>query len=138
MQRSPTSMIWITTSFEGFHRYPLPPEGVEFLKYEHRHIFHVKVWIDVFHDDRDIEFILFKRFVDSKIAGGQMDHKSCEMMCDDLHLIITKSYPDRDIWISVSEDNENGAFKQYFHNPQSEDERYDEIQELIRDGSRQG
>lgn len=112
----PTSMIWITTSFEGFHKYPMAPEGVEFLKNEHRHIFHVKVWIDVFHDDRDIEFILFKRYVDSLIKGGQMDYKSCEMMCDDLHKEIHAKYPNRDIWISVSEDNENGAVKQYFHN----------------------
>lgn len=94
----------------------MAPIGVEFLKNEHRHIFHVKVWIDVYHDDRDIEFILFKRYVDNLIQGGQMNHKSCEMMCDDLHTQITNKYPHRDIWISISEDNENGAMKQYFHN----------------------
>ena len=53
--------IWVTYQKEGIHRYPDAPNGVEFLRYPQRHMFHFKGQIDVFHDDRDIEFILFMR-----------------------------------------------------------------------------
>jgi len=57
--------IWVTFKKEGIHKYPAALEDpkledVSFLGYPHRHIFHFKVWIEVFHDDRDIEFIQFK------------------------------------------------------------------------------
>jgi hypothetical protein len=76
-------------------------------------MFKLKVWIQVFHNDRDIEFILFKRFIDGLIKNGQLNHKSCEMISDDLHSQIRNSYPNRTIWIEVSEDGENGNFKKY-------------------------
>ena len=53
-------MIWVTFRKEGIHKYPDAPDGVEFLKYPHRHIFHFRVELEVFHDDRDVEFILLK------------------------------------------------------------------------------
>lgn len=108
-----TNFIWITTQFEGFHEYPQAPEGVEFLKYKHRHIFKVKVWIEVFHDDRDIEFILFKRFVDSLVQNNDFDYKSCEMISDNLAILISNKYTNRKLKISVSEDGENGSEKEY-------------------------
>jgi len=107
------NMIWITTSFEGFHKYPNAPKEVEFLKNKHRHIFYIKVWIEVFHNDRDIEFILFKRFVDTIIKDSNFDFESCEMISDDLYTLINEKYPNREIWIEVSEDKENGSFKKY-------------------------
>ena len=65
--------IWVTFSQEGVHYYPGADtnpdtatgdwDDVSFLGYKHRHIFHFKVWIEVFHDDRDIEFIQFKRWL---------------------------------------------------------------------------
>jgi hypothetical protein len=65
----------------------------------------------VFHDDRDIEFILFKRELEGLYAEGtlQLDYKSCEMLADDLADYIQDKYPGRHLKISVSEDNENGA-----------------------------
>ena len=107
------SFVWITSQFEGFHKYPAAPEGVEFLKDEHRHIFKLKVWIEVFHNDRDVEFILFKRFVQSSIQENKFDFKSCEMISDDLQKLIATKYPKRDIKIEVSEDGENGSYKEY-------------------------
>jgi len=106
-------MIFIKTQFEGIHSYPDAPEGVEFLKHSHRHMFHVRVWIDVFHNDREIEFILFKRYVESLLKDGNMNHKSCEMISDDLFALIGGTYPNRNIWIEISEDDENGSYKQY-------------------------
>lgn len=105
--------IWITTQFEGFHKYPDAPEEVSFLREIHRHIFHVKVWIEIFHDDRDIEFILFKRFINSIIKEKNLDYKSCEMISDDLYREIADKYPNRKIKIEISEDSENGSYTEY-------------------------
>lgn len=103
--------IWVTYQKEGIHCYPDAPEGVEFLKHPHRHMFHFKVEIEVFHDDRDIEFILFKRELEGLYTDGtlQLNHRSCEMMADDLSDYIMKTYPGRKLTITVSEDGENGA-----------------------------
>ena len=78
--------IFVTFQKEGIHQYPDAPEGVEFLKHPHRHMFHFRVEIDVFHDDREIEFILFKRELERLYSEGtlELDYKSCEMMADDL------------------------------------------------------
>lgn len=113
-------MIWVTFQREGIHKYPAAltdPKlktgdqfDVSFLGYPHRHIFHFKVGIQVFHNDRDIEFIQFKRWLQSLYQGTlELDFKSCEMISDDLYNVIASSYPDRDIEITVSEDGENGA-----------------------------
>lgn len=111
------SMIWVTFQKEGIHRYPgaaTAPElqDVNFLSYPHRHIFHFKVWIEVFHDDRDIEFIQFKRWLETCYTNGtlELNYKSCEMIARELHGHITSKFPNREVWISVSEDNENGCF----------------------------
>ena len=107
--------IWVTFQKEGIHKYPDAPDEVDFLRYPHRHIFHFKVQIKVFNDDRDIEFIQFKRWMEKMYAEGTMklDFKSCEMMSDDLYVQITKKYPGRKIVIDVSEDGENGSHAVY-------------------------
>ena len=117
--------IWITFQKEGIHCYPAAataPElatgdeyDVSFLGSPHRHIFHFRVWIDVLHNDRDIEFIQFKRWLENLYKDGtiQLDYKSCEMMADDLYIQIAQRYPDRAVWIEVAEDGENGALIKY-------------------------
>ena len=110
--------IWVTFCREGIHKYPAALEDpgladVSFLGHPHRHIFHFRVSIDVFHNDRDIEFIQFKRWLEGLYSSGnpvlELDYKSCEMMADDLYIQIANRYPDRNVTISVSEDNENGC-----------------------------
>ena len=113
------SMVWVRFQKEGIHKYPAALDDpklteVSFLGHPHRHIFHFKIWIEVFHNDRDVEFILFKRWLEGLYDGTlELDYKSCEMIADDLHEEITEKYPKRKIWISVSEDNENGCIKKY-------------------------
>ena len=121
----PNKMIWVTFRKEGMHRYPAAATDptlatgdeydVSFLANEHRHIFHFRVWIGVTHNDRDIEFIQFKRWLENlyKDAILSLDHKSCEMMSDDLYDSINKKYPGREVWVEVSEDGENGSFIKY-------------------------
>ena len=122
--------IWVRFQKEGVHYYPgadtdpkLATGGwddVSFLGVPHRHIFHFRVWIEVFHNDRDIEFIQFKRWmerlyaeVDSSTSVLQLDYKSCEMIADDLAVQIQEQYPGRWLKISVAEDNENGCEIEY-------------------------
>ena len=107
--------IWVTFKKEGIHKYPAALEDpkladVSFLGYPHRHMFHFKVWIEVFHDDRDIEFIQFKRWLESLYQGTlELDYKSCEMIADELADQIQTKYPGRQVRIEVSEDGENGC-----------------------------
>jgi len=121
------SMIWVTFRKEGVHMYPAAATDpklktgdmydVSFLGTPHRHIFHFKVSIEVFQDDRDIEFIQFKRWLEKCYSDGtlELNHKSCEMIARELNGIIVARYPGRKTSIDVSEDGENGAILM-FHN----------------------
>ena len=123
IQQAAQRQIWVTFQREGIHCYPaaatdpaLNTAGeydVSFLANPHRHIFHFRVSIDVFHSDRDIEFIQFKRWLlalyNSQNSVLELDWKSCEMIADDLYLQIAGRYPGRAVTIEVSEDGENGC-----------------------------
>ena len=121
IKKNATRMIWVTFTKEGIHKYPAALDDpklatgdeydVSFLGYPHRHIFHFKVAIEVFHDDRDIEFIQFKRWLEKLYQEKtlELDYKSCEMISDDLYTQINEKYPGREVHIDVSEDGENGA-----------------------------
>jgi len=127
MNNKEKSMIWITFQKEGIHSYPAASTDVSlatgdnydvsFLGYPHRHMFHFKVWIEVYHDDRDIEFIQFKRWIETLYNSQgsilSLDYKSCEMIARDLNNTIIARYPNREVWIEVSEDGENGCFIQF-------------------------
>ena len=119
--------IWVTFRREGIHKYPAAATDpalatgdeydVSFLAHPHRHIFHFRVWIDVEHSDRDVEFIQFKRWLERLYDRDKgclsLDSKSCEMMADDLYIQIADRYPGRAVWIEVSEDGENGCLIRY-------------------------
>jgi hypothetical protein len=124
--------IWVNFKKEGIHKYPAAltdpmlatgdEYDVSFLGYPHRHIFHFRVWIDVFHNDRDIEFIQFKRWLENlyrspdnrnKNTVLSLDYKSCEMIADDLYVQIAARYSGRSVWIEVAEDGENGCLIKY-------------------------
>ena len=124
-----TRSIWVTFTKEGIHKYPGADsdpklatgdwDDVSFLAVPHRHIFHFRVRIEVFHNDRDIEFIQFKRWMErlySASSDGEvlvLDYKSCEMIADDLYKEISTKFPGRFVEISVAEDNENGCVIYY-------------------------
>jgi len=127
IMQSAERKIWVTFRREGIHKYPAAATDpalctageydVSFLASPHRHIFHFRVWIDVFHNDRDIEFIQFKRWLESLYNGQNtvlaLDWKSCEMIADDLYTQIASRYPGRAVWIDVAEDGENGCLIKY-------------------------
>ena len=112
--------IFVTFEKEGIHKYPAALTDpnlvdVSFLGYPHRHKFCFRVDIDVFHDDRDLEFILMKRWLEELYNESilELDFKSCEMISDDLAEMIEAKYPNRNFTITVSEDNENGSVTTY-------------------------
>ena len=117
--------IFVRFQKEGIHKYPQAATDtnlatgdeydVSFLATPHRHIFHFEVSVEVFHNDRDIEFIQFKRWLENQYSQGilALDYKSCEMISDDLYEVIATRYPNRNMIITVSEDNENGATIHY-------------------------
>ena len=117
--------IFVTFQKEGLHCYPAAATDpqlatgdeydVSFLGTPHRHIFHFRVGIDVFHNDRDIEFIQFKRWLENLYKDSilALDYKSCEMIADDLYTQIAARYPNRNVTIEVSEDGENGCVINY-------------------------
>ena len=123
--KSSQKKVWVTFQREGIHCFPAAATDpklntgdeydVSFLANPHRHIFHFRVSIDVFHDDRELEFIQFKRWLESLYGNDilALNYKSCEMIADELYLQIAEKYPNRDVWIEVSEDGENGCYVEY-------------------------
>ena len=111
-----TRDIFVQFTKEGIHAYPQAATDprladVSFLGYPHRHIFHFKVKLSVFFNDRDVEFIQFKRELEGLYSSAvlELNHKSCEMIAEELIFYIHGKYPGRNISVEVSEDGENGA-----------------------------
>lgn len=109
--------IKVQFDFEGFHLYSGAPSEVEFLKNLHRHLFNIKVTIEVTHEDRELEFFIVRRqLIDlvnrlypNRIVG------SCEMMAKDIYYFVKHTYKkldktgDRLVEVEVSEDKENSG-----------------------------
>ena len=107
--------IIVTVQVDALHNWKeaknIFPE-VSFLSDLHRHIFHIECKKEVFHDDRDIEFIMFKRtilkyltdkYFNEKLICLLFEGKSCEMLCKELINEFDLCY------CKVMEDNENGS-----------------------------
>ncbi len=105
--------IFVTTKKEGFHKYPDAPEGVEFLKFRHRHLFGVKVQLEVFHNERELEFILVKRdlekYLDKRLSEDE--NNSCESIAESVYNYMKTRYDNdkRLVEVTIDEDGENGG-----------------------------
>lgn len=113
--------VFCTLQIEGTHNWPSCPfDEVAYLRDPHRHVFHIKAHKPVFHDDRDVEFIMLKhkiqKFLIGKYWSGytpreefsgtavcEFGSMSCEMIAQELIEVFDLSR------CEVSEDNENGA-----------------------------
>ncbi len=103
--------IYVTTSFQGFHCWPDAPEQVAFLRSKHRHIFNVRLEVEVKHGDRDVEFFMLKEELDNfldKEIEKDLGPCSCEQLASSIIAYFEKQrysvYS-----CEVNEDNENGA-----------------------------
>lgn len=109
------SVIFCSLDFEALHNWPDIPEQEScwFLAQKHRHVFKIKVYKRVYHDNRDAEFIDFKHqvseylksqfFTDAKSGIPDINNTSCER----LGRMILNQFDA--IKVEVSEDGENGA-----------------------------
>jgi len=104
--------IIVKLQIEGMHSWDNAFEKVSFLKHPHRNLFYITCKKKVNHDDRDVEFIVFKREIEKYIKDKyecsvknlcDFKFKSCEMIACELLVKFDLSY------CSVFEDNENGA-----------------------------
>ncbi len=107
-------MITVKAYKSGTHCWPEAPQAVEFLRNEHRHVFHVEAEIQVFHDDRDLEFFLVQRYLNKaldEIFAVNNKRISCEEIANELRIKLEARYPGgRKINVRVSEDGENGVW----------------------------
>lgn len=108
--------IKVSNQIEFIHQYPVAPEEVSFLRYPHRHILHIYTKIQVYNDDRELEFIMVKRkidsFLDSLNLTENITNISCEQLGAKIIDFIRSNYcidVDRNIEVTVSEDDENSA-----------------------------
>mgnify|MGYP003335355985 FL=1 len=112
--KTKTTVI-VKLAVDGMHNFPKAAElfpEVAFLADRHRHMFHFTVAKQVFHDDRDVEFIMFKRHIlnylfdqysDSHMRTLEFGPMSCEMLARE---ILNRFDCE---WVEVWEDQENGS-----------------------------
>lgn len=105
--------IIISLKVAGVHSWPeCPHKEVAYLKDDHRHVFHIKVWKRVEHDERDIEIIMLKRNIEETLSYYYYDtvlrtHYFDTMSCE---AIARKIYEEFNCTaVEVLEDGENGA-----------------------------
>ena len=98
--------VVVTFQFEGIHSWPdCPIEEVSFLRYPHRHMFHVELAKEVSHNDRETEIIMLKRKLEQEFYNKiNLGSQSCEDIAESL---IKKHNL---LYCKVLEDGENGAY----------------------------
>lgn len=109
--------IVVKNNYEGIHRYKDAPVEVDYLRQYHRHIFNIETKIEVYDEDRELEFMIVKhliqQFISEKKKGGFywiMDNLSCENVCSMIYKLIKDNYGEtRYVSVRVYEDNENSA-----------------------------
>ena len=117
MSKINKKMVTVRTGFVGFHRWPYAPDAVKFLQYRHRHVFHVRMSVEVT-GDRQLEFFLLRNELDCQIekdlaavhtpTAYHTSSMSCETMAETLAKYFVKQYDTR-VEVEVQEDDENSA-----------------------------
>lgn len=113
------TFIIVKFELEGVHRYPKAPPAVSYLRSPHRHMFHIEIGIQVFHEDRELEFIQVKNYLQDRcrnyfgvhVAGRST--KSCEQIAEAIRKIVLRDYPHeprRLVHVQVMEDGESGVY----------------------------
>ena len=110
-----TTNVIVKLEIEGLHNWPAADQvfpEVGFLSHMHRHKWFITAKKKVNHDDRDVEFIMFKRdiieyleheYFNFESRTHEFGAKSCEMLAKE----IMEEFDC--VYVSVFEDNENGA-----------------------------
>jgi len=107
--------IIVRLQVDGIHCWPAAKEvfpEVAFLSDPHRHVFHIEAKKEVFHDDRDVEFVMFKRDILDYLRAfyyrsQKRAHDFGAMSCEKIAKDIQKQFDCKSV--TVWEDLENGA-----------------------------
>ena len=102
--------ITVRGQYDHFHRYENAPDQVAFLRNLHRHLFKWTAVIEVFHDDRELEFFMVMQHINSKIMPFIQIKElgSCEMQAEDILRYLVDEYGAKRYYkVTVSEDGEN-------------------------------
>lgn len=107
------STIFVSTQFVGFHQWAEAPDEVGYLRDLHRHVFHVKVDVQVRHNDRELEYHMVLKglgFFIVELMDRWKSGWSCEDIAQKIMGWVMGTYPDRDHYrVTVAEDGENGS-----------------------------
>ena len=107
--------VIVRLQIDGEHNFPAAKElfpEVAFLASDHRHMFHIEAKVEVFHDDRDKEFIMLKRdiqdyFKQRYYNPEKRTHVFGAMSCEAIARDIMNQFQCKSV--QVWEDLENGA-----------------------------
>lgn len=123
MKGNQKTFVYTTLQKEGYHWFPeaaeLPnfatgeddPFDVSHLANKHMHYFVIRIWVQVSHLNRAIEFIQLRRWLEQYFGLGPYNFgcKSCEEIAADIAQELAESYPTSELRVEVAEDNINGA-----------------------------
>jgi len=120
--------VYCTTQIEATHCWPdCPFDEVAYLRDPHRHVFHIKAYVRVTHDDRDVEFIMLKHQIRNYLIkkygrasmpadGGELHYYHCEFGAMSCEMLATELIEEFGLSrCEVSEDDENGAIVSRCH-----------------------
>ncbi len=113
---NPSTFTLATVNFqvEGWHGWKDAPDQRAYLRESHRHLFKIAASIEVFHDDREIEFHDLLDFCNSITPRGKLNNQSCEQIAESLlQSLLDKYGVNRKSVIKVFEDGEVGAELSY-------------------------
>jgi hypothetical protein len=113
----PIGMRAVVTFREpGHHRWPNAPDRRAYLRYAHRHLFHVTVALDLLGDDREVEFhdlLDHARGAWGYVLSQAQGTASCEQLAVGVGQRVALKYPGRSLVVEVWEDGESGAVVEF-------------------------
>lgn len=107
--------IHLKLDWDSFHRWKKAPPEVKFLRHWHRHKFYCEIEMEVFHDDRELEFFMVLKYLKSEVIPAMKDQmaagtvSSCEQQAEFIATELRYKYGERTMTVRVFEDNENGG-----------------------------
>lgn len=111
--------IRVTFARHGFHNWPEAEGTRSYLAQRHRHLFHVSVELETFHDDREVEFHDLQDWCvrtwdqigveHQKSVGKELGRRSCEEVALYFIYKLTRQFGGRRVSVEVTEDEDVGA-----------------------------
>ncbi len=109
--------IIVKFDLEGLHSWPTAPDSYARLRNIHGHLFHFEVYVPIRVDDRQIEFLEFRRQLIAEVLQKfiyepqlcNFGHRSCEMLAKDISSMVYYMRGIQPSRVVVMEDNFVGA-----------------------------